>query len=78
MCEPYGFGSVFELNNSELFNCSYDQLVQQLSNYSNSTVYLDRSPGSAFYSIIQVCCGWSSLVRSLFLVWTRRADGQWW
>jgi len=53
-CAPYGYDDLFSMSRDDLFNCSYAELMQELSDYANTTVTLDRSPGSAFYDIIEV------------------------
>jgi len=53
-CEPYGYPSVFDMTDAQLFNCSLDQLTDELSQYADTTVHIDPRPGAAFYDIVKV------------------------
>eukprot|EP00750_Incisomonas_marina_P007227 INCI14781.5.p1 GENE.INCI14781.5~~INCI14781.5.p1 ORF type:complete len:2228 (+),score=293.23 INCI14781.5:208-6891(+) len=53
-CAQYGYDDLFRMTRDELFNCSYAELTAELSDYANTTVNLDRTPGSAFYDIIEL------------------------
>jgi len=44
----------FDMTDAQLFNCSLDQLTDELSQYADTTVHIDPRPGAAFYDIVKV------------------------